>query len=87
MFGAPGGLFEELASDNCEVLIAGEVCEWALCEYARDASELGHAKAVLALGHVGSERDGMKYITRLLSNRFTNLAVKYFESGEVYSYV
>ena len=87
MFGAPGGLLNELMSDNCEVLIAGEVCEWELCEYARDASELGYAKSVLALGHIGSERDGMVYITRLLADRFTNLDVKYFESREVYSYV
>ena len=87
MFGAPGGTLEELMNDCCEVLIAGEVCEWALCEYARDASELGYAKSVLALGHIGSERDGMLYISRLLADRFTNLDVKYFESGEVYSYI
>ena len=84
MFGAPGGLMEELKRDVCQVLIAGEVCEWALCEYARDAAQLGHTKAVLALGHVGSERAGMVYITNLLKDRFKNLNIKYFECGEVY---
>ena len=86
MFGAPGGLLDELKRDVCEALIAGEVCEWSLCEYARDASQLGYTKAVLALGHVGSERAGMVYIADLLKKQFNDVEVKYFECGEVYSY-
>ncbi len=86
MFGAPGGLMEELKRDVCEALIAGEVCEWALCEYARDASQLGYTKAVLTLGHVGSERAGMVYISDLLKARFADVEVQYFECGEVYTY-
>ena len=86
MFGAPGGLLDELRSDNCDLLIAGEVCEWSLCEYARDASELGCTKTVLTLGHVGSERAGMIYISELLREHFMDIEVKYFECGEVYSY-
>ncbi len=86
MFGAPGGLLDELKNDGCEVLIGGEVCEWSLCEYARDAAELGFKKAVITLGHVGSERAGMIYISELLSERFNDIEIKYFECGEVYSY-
>ena len=86
MFGAPGGLLDELKRDECEALVAGEVCEWALCEYARDASELGYTKAVLALGHAGSERAGMVYISELLKERFCDIDIRYFECGEVYSY-
>ena len=86
MFGAPGGIKEELKRDVCQALIAGEVCEWSLCEYARDASQLGYTKAVLALGHVGSERAGMVYIADLIKKQFTDIEVKYFECGEVYSY-
>ena len=86
MFGAPGGLMEELKRDACQALIAGEVCEWALCEYARDASQLGYTKAVLALGHVGSERAGMVYIADLVKKQFQDIEVKYLECEEVYSY-
>lgn len=86
MFGAPGGLLDELRNSECELLVAGEVCEWSLCEYARDASQLGYTKAVLALGHVGSERAGMVYISDLLKKHFTDVEVKYLECGEVYSY-
>jgi putative NIF3 family GTP cyclohydrolase 1 type 2 len=86
MFGAPGGLMEELKRDVCQALIAGEVCEWSLCEYARDASQLGYTKSVLALGHVGSERAGMVYIADLIKKQFADVEVKYFECEEVYSY-
>jgi len=86
MFGSPSGTFDEIRSDECEIMLVGEVCEWRDCEYARDAAQLGRKKAILILGHVGSERDGMVYVTGLLSGMYPGLDVKYFESGEVYSY-
>jgi len=39
------------------------------------------------MGHMGSERDGMKYLAKVLSDDFSNLDIKYFECEEVYSYV
>lgn len=86
MFGTPGGMFDELKNENCELLVTGEVCEWALCEYARDAAELGFAKAVFTLGHVGSERDGMESLAEQMQEHFSEIEVQYFECGEVYSY-
>ena len=38
------------------------------------------------MGHIGSERDGMKYLTKLLKDRFNDLDIKYFDCEEVYSY-
>ena len=86
MFGTPGGVFDELRSDACQILLTGEICEWALGEYARDAAQLGHKKAILVLGHIGSERDGMMYIADVLRQRHPELDVKYIECGEVYTY-
>lgn len=86
MFGTPGGVFEELQRDGCEVLLTGEACEWSLAEYARDAAQLGYKKALLILGHIGSERDGMKYTAELLRQKHPALEVAYFECGEVYTY-
>ncbi len=86
MFGTPGGTFQELKSDDCEILMTGEACEWMLGEYARDAAELGYAKALLIMGHIGSERDGMVLTAERLSKRYPELEVKYFEGGEVYTY-
>lgn len=85
-FGTPGGVFEELKDDNIEIVLTGEACEWSLGEYARDAAALGYKKALLIMGHIGSERDGMKYLTRLLNDEFSDIDIKYFDCGEVYSY-
>lgn len=86
MFGTPGGVFEELRNDACQILLTGEICEWALGEYTRDAAQLGHKKAILVLGHIGSERDGMMYIADVLKDKHPELEVKYIECGEVYTY-
>ena len=67
--------------DNC-IFMVGETCEWEVLEYFRDASELGYKKAILVLGHVGSERDGMLYTTALLQKQFKNLTFKYLETEE-----
>lgn len=86
MFGAPGGVMEELQNDACEILLVGETCEWAIGEYARDAAQLGYKKALLILGHVGSERAGMVYTADVLKQLHPELEVRYFENGEVYTY-
>lgn len=84
-FGTPAGVFETL-SGEAEIVLTGEACEWQLAEYARDAAQLGFQKALLILGHCGSERDGMRFIARLLSQKLPELDVRYFDSGEVYTY-
>lgn len=86
MFGTPGNVFEKLKAEETEVVLTGEACEWALGEYARDAADLGYAKTLMILGHIGSERDGMVYVSEVLAERCPNLEVKYFECGEVYTY-
>lgn len=88
IFGAPsaGVVFEELKSDKSEIVITGEACEWMLGEYVRDAAQLGYKKALIIMGHVGSERDGMKYVADILKKKHPEFEVKYFECGEVYSY-
>ena len=84
-WGTPGRILEELAGD-AEIVLTGEACEWREAEYARDADALGFKKALLVLGHCGSERDGMKYITGLIQQKFPELEVQYFRSEEVYTY-
>ena len=87
MFGAPGNIvLEELQRPESQIVLVGETCEWLIGEYARDAAQLGLQKALLIMGHVGSERDGMEYTARLLKKRHPQLDVKYFECGEVYTY-
>ena len=86
MFGTPGGVFEELKREGSEIVMTGEACEWALGEYARDAAQLGHRKALIIMGHIGSERDGMKLTEEIVKRLHPELETCYIECGEVYTY-
>lgn len=85
-FGTPGGVYDLLRDENVEIVLTGEICEWMLGEYARDAAALGFNKSLIVMGHIGSERDGMRLLAERLSNKHTEFETKYFECGEVYTY-
>ena len=86
LFGTPGHLKEEFSKDGEQFILTGEISEWSLGEFVRDAAALGHKKALIVMGHEGSEREGMVYTTEILSQMFPKLEVKYIECGEVYTY-
>ena len=83
-FGTPGHLAEELAA--CDFVLTGEICEWADGQLARDYAQLGYNKAILVMGHIGSERDGMRRLVALLNEKYPGLGARYIECGEVYQY-
>ena len=82
--GMPGGVYEILRDEKTDIVLIGEACEYHQCEYARDAAELGINKAMVVLGHEGSERAGMQYLAKLLSEKHPELRIDYVECGEVY---
>ena len=86
MFGVTGAELEELKREESEIVLLGETCEWKCCEYARDAAQLGYKKAILTMGHVGSEWGGVQYIAELLKETHPELTVAYLHCGEVYGY-
>lgn len=83
--GMPGGVYEIIRDERTDIVLVGEACEWRQCEYARDAAELGIDKAIVVLGHEGSERAGMRYLAKLLSEKHPELQIEYLECGEVYN--
>lgn len=85
-FGTPNGVFEELKGEDVELVLTGEACECKIDEYARDAAQLGMVKTLMVLGHMGSERDGMRHCADFLKEKFTEFETCYFECGEVYTY-
>ena len=84
-FGTPGGVFQLLCDDSVDMVLTGEACEWKLSEYARDADLLGIKKSLIVMGHIGSERDGMRLLAERMKRKYP-LDVIYIECGEVYSY-
>lgn len=83
-FGTPGHVVEELY--ETDFVLTGEICEWEVGEAARDLAQFGYNKAILVLGHIGSEREGMKLLARRLQQKFPQIPTTYIEGGEVYAY-
>lgn len=55
-----------LEQDNVQVLMVGETREWETVEYAADAVSEGRKKALIVIGHIPSEQQGMEECTRWL---------------------
>ena len=83
-FGTPGKTASEL--EECDFVLTGEICEWAEGQLARDYAQLGYGKAIIVMGHIGSERDGMRLLSEKLTQKYPDIKTEYIECGEVYSY-
>lgn len=74
--------------EGVDVIVPGEVIDWTVLSYVRDAVELGKNKAVLNIGHFNSEELGMKYakiwLDELLENK---IEVTYVPSGDMYNFI
>ncbi len=82
--GSPSTLAElrMLQNEEVELLVAGEVSEWAVAEYTRDAAAAGKRKALLLLGHAVSEEAGMENCARWLRTFVKEVAVEFTPAGE-----
>lgn len=84
--GACGSMFDAFSSDDAQLAIAGELCEWREVEPIRDAAQMGIPKALLLLGHAASEEPGMELLADGLRERFPALDVRFFPCGNLVSY-
>ncbi len=72
---------------NADLLIAGELIDWTVMSYVRDAALLGEQKTIIQLGHFNSEELGMKYFCNWLKLLVDeNLPVIHIPSGDPYQY-
>jgi putative NIF3 family GTP cyclohydrolase 1 type 2 len=74
--------------NTVDVLIPGELIDWTVTSYARDAAQLGKNKAILHIGHFNSEELGMKYAVNWIKNLIDpGIPVEFVRSGDPYQYV
>ncbi len=71
-----------LQHDDVEVVIVGEVPEWETVEYIRDATSLGHKKALIMLGHANSEEAGMQYCAEWLKTFIQDIPIEFIPAGD-----
>ncbi len=67
---------------DADVVITGEVHEWEMAEYVRDARYQGHSKALIVTGHEVSEEAGMAYLADWLRERLPDVPITHLPSGD-----
>ena len=81
-------LMEAMENYDIDAIIPGEIIEWTILSYIRDASYLGKRKACFNTGHFNMEELGMKYaadwVDELVRHR---IGVYYLPAGDAWRYV
>jgi len=72
---------------DLDVILCGEVTEWTLPAYVRDAWQLGLCKAILILGHERSEEPGMKHLGPWLKSVTGDIPVTFVDAREPFTYL
>lgn len=77
----------QMFRENIDVAICGDITEWTLSAYVRDASMLGMNKGMLVLGHERSEEWGMKYLTDWMESVSDGVPAVFLDAGEPFTYL
>lgn len=78
----------ETLEKKADLIIPGEVIDWTVLSYVRDAAQLGHTKAAICIGHYNWEELGMRYMKDWLPGLLNNeVEVTYVPSEDMYGYV
>ena len=80
----PAALMHE---QHLDVMVCGEITEWTLSAYVRDAAALGFNKAMIIVGHERSEEPGMKELPDSLQPLVKDIPVWFVDAGEPFVYV
>ena len=74
-------------NDGIQVLIPGEVIDWDVLSYIRDAVALGKTRACMNIGHFNLEELGMRYTADWLKELLGDqVPVTYVPTGDIYRY-
>ena len=72
--------------EQLDIMVCGEITEWTLSAYVRDAADMGFNKAMIVVGHERSEETGMKYLADLIRPLVGEIPVQFADSGEPFIY-
>ncbi len=72
---------DSLGEADADVLITGEIHEWEVSEYVRDATHMGYKKGLIVIGHAASEEPGMRWIIPWLEERLPGVAIHFVSTG------
>jgi putative NIF3 family GTP cyclohydrolase 1 type 2 len=73
--------------EKLDVMVCGEITEWTLSAYIRDATDLGFNKAMIIVGHERSEEPGMEGLAEHIKPLIHGIPVCFIDSGEPFVYL
>jgi putative NIF3 family GTP cyclohydrolase 1 type 2 len=76
-----------LGQPDVDVLLTGEIHEWEVSEYVRDATHLGYPKGLIVMGHAASEEAGVKRMIPWLQERLPGIAIHFVPTGRALYFV
>ena len=71
---------------DIQVVLCGDITEWTLPAYVRDAYQLGMNRGILVLGHEKSEDPGMLHLPAWLKSVTGDIPVTPVSAGEPFTY-
>lgn len=77
----------QMCKENIDVVICGDITEWTLSAYVRDAAMMGMNKGMLVLGHERSEEWGMKHLPGWLESITEGIPAEFLDAGEPFAYL
>lgn len=81
-------IMEQMEKHDIQALIPGEIIEWTVLSYIRDAVELGKVKACFNLGHFNWEELGMKDFAHVIGELVENkVPVSYLPTGDQWRFL
>lgn len=87
LFPGAQNLIAAVDRENVDLLIPGEIIDWEVPCYFKDAGQLGLNKACLHLGHFNMEELGMKYAVNWLKPMVGEIPVVYCPNEDMYRYL
>lgn len=81
-------IMEQMEKHDIQAIVPGEVIEWTVLSYIRDAVELGKVKACFNLGHFNWEELGMKDFACVIETLVEGeLPVHYLPTGDLWRFL
>lgn len=77
----------QMFQENVDVVVCGDITEWTLSAYVRDAAMLGMNKGMLVLGHERSEEWGMKHMVEWLKSIVPETHIMFIDAREPFNYL
>lgn len=77
----------QMCKENVDVAICGDITEWTLSAYVRDAAMMGMNKGMLVLGHERTEEWGMRHLTGWVESVTGGIPAVFLDAGEPFTYI